>query len=108
MITPITPYIKARTSEVELSKHDAEIFSTIKTKQEWTCMICDNKINSGSMVLGAGYVKVCLSCADKFLENIEYSFKSRAEEIKKVKDYLIENKEQFEKINMVAKIKAGS
>ena len=95
-------------SQVRLSKRDKNVFDISKTRAKWDCIVCEKEIDEGSVVIGSGYIKVCLGCANKFLTDIENSFNQRAKEVADVKTQINQNKEKFEKTNMLAKIKKGS
>jgi len=95
-------------SYIRLSKRDKNVFDITKVRTKWTCIICEKEIDEGSFIIGSGYVKVCLGCAEKFLSDIENSFSEKAELIKQIKLELENNKEKYEKNNMLARIKTGN
>ena len=61
-----------------LFKGEEGIFRVTKIKKDSNCNGCEKTIKKGCYCLGGGYSKICLDCANKFINN----FNSSLEELK--------------------------
>lgn len=84
----------------ELCKTEEEQYEIIKTRSSCWCNICDKKVGPGFYVLGSGTEKVCLDCANKFLNRSIKSLKIITEKIGSVKKQLELNKDKYLKNNV--------
>ena len=73
----LNPYLsisRDNSSKIRLSCGDRKTFNISTTKASWNCSICNNEIKSGSIVIGSGYLKICLNCVQIKMEKSAFSF----------------------------------
>jgi hypothetical protein len=91
--------------DLYVSKEDKKDFLITKVKDEWDCCECNEKISKGSICMGKSYHKCCLKCIPKFLNKLRIQIKEGLlDEFDKVDLDITTNKDEYERINALAKI----
>ena len=90
--------------KIKLYKTDLSLFKLCKSKISHSCFCCNKNIPKGSYLYGENYTRICINCAKKFFENSINKLKDYIELIKKAKENLEENKEEYKLNNLSANI----
>lgn len=85
-------------------KTDLSMLNWIKTRTNHTCWKCNKGIPKGSNCLGGQYYKICLSCANEFLNSFLKGLDDYKLLVNKTKAYLELNGEEMKTNNAVAMI----
>jgi len=84
----------------ELCKVEEQRYEIIKTRSPCYCNICEKKTGPGFYVIGSGEEKICLECANKFLNRSIKSLKGIMDKISLTKKQLELNKDKYLKNNV--------
>jgi hypothetical protein len=85
----------------ELFKWEDGLLSVVKIRQNSTCALCGKEIKKGCYCLGVHYMKVCINCSDKFIDNFTESLKEQEKTAEALKKNIRENLGEYVKNNVI-------
>ena len=86
-------------------KTDTDMIKIVKCRASAKCLVCKNKIPSRSFCMGGcWWNRVCLNCSEQFLNNFIESIDDFKQVGIDTLKQIQENKEEYEAVNVMAKI----
>ena len=83
-------------------KTDMGCFKVVKIRKPLHCSVCNKKLPTGSYVYGSDWIRLCLSCGEKFSNQGINKFKEIIKYIKDNQKLLEKNREKWESENALA------
>ena len=76
-----------------------------KIREDNTCEVCEKVIKKGSWVLGKGWQKVCLSCANTKIQELISDSEAFKKELEEIITYMGINKNKLNDDNILANLR---